>query len=300
MMQEKENIQRLEELVTRFITLVSKRLPDDVSGKLSELQSRETNPMAQAIYQTMFDNIELALALDRPVCQDTGVLQFFLRAGTGFPYLGAMETVLRNAVRDATVQAPLRHNAVETFDEFNTGDNTGRRVPWVDWEVVPGDSGLSMDVYMAGGGCTLPGTAKVLMPSAGYEGIVDYVLDAIVSYGVNACPPLLVGVGIATSVDTAAVLSKKALMRKIGSRNPNAKAAKLEALLTDGINRLGIGPQGLSGDSSVMDVHVEHAARHPSAIGVAINVGCWAHRRGSIRFAKDLSYEILTHKGVAL
>lgn len=89
-------------------------------------------------------------------------------------------------------------------------------------------------------------------------------------------------------------------MRKIGSRNPNAKAAKLEALLTDGINRLGIGPQGLSGDSSVMGVHVEHAARHPSAIGVAINVGCWAHRRGSIRFSKDLSYEILTHKGVAL
>lgn len=299
-MPDKDGAQKLESLLTQFIVMVSKRLPDDVYEKLKELRAQEKAPMAQAIYETMFHNMELALTLDRPVCQDTGVLQFFLRAGTRFPYLDELETILRTAVKNATVQAPLRHNAVETFDEFNTGNNTGYRVPWIDWEIVPGGAGLELDVYMAGGGCTLPGAARVLMPSDGYEGIVDFVMDVMVTYGLNACPPLLVGVGVATSVDTAAVLSKKALMRRIGSRNPNPRAAELETLLIDGINKLGLGPQGLSGSSSVMGVHVENAARHPSAIGVAVNVGCWAHRRGTIILDTDLTYRILTHKGVTL
>lgn len=299
-MPDKNGIQTLESLLTQFIVIVSKKIPDDVYHKLEELRDQETNPLAQAIYTTMFHNMELALTLDRPVCQDTGVLQFFLRVGAQFPYINELETVLRNAVMGATTLAPLRHNAVETFDEFNTGNNTGYRVPWIDWEIIPQSTCLTLDVYMAGGGCTLPGAAKVLMPSAGYEGVVDFVMDVMVTYGINACPPLLVGVGIATSVDTAAILSKKALMRQIGSCNPNPRAAELERLLTDGINKIGLGPQGLSGSASVMGVHVENAARHPSAIGVAVNVGCWAHRRGTITFDENLNYEILTHKGMTL
>ena len=109
----------------------------------------------------------------------------------------------------------------------------------------------------------------------------------------NACPPLLVGVGVATSVETAALLSKKALMRPIGSHNENERAAKMETLLEDGINAIGLGPQG-------MGVNIENTARHPSTIGVAVNVGCWSHRRGHIVFDKDLNYTITTHTGVEL
>ena len=189
---------------------------------------------------------------------------------------------------------------METFDDFNTGTNTGSRTPWLDWEIVPNSDKIEIDVYMAGGGCTLPGAAKVLMPAAGYEAIVEFVFDVMTSYGLNACPPLLVGVGVATSVETAALLSKKALMRPLGSHNDNERAAYMEELLEKGINDIGLGPQGMGGKYSVMGVHIENTARHPSAIGVAVNVGCWSHRRGHIIFDKDLNYKITTHTGVTL
>ena len=126
------------------------------------------------------------------------------------------------------------------------------------------------------------------------------MLDQMTSYGLNACPPLLVGVGVATSVETAALLSKKALMRPLGSPNDNARAAEMERLLEDGINAIGLGPQGMSGKLSVMGVHIENTARHPSAIGVAVNVGCWSHRRGHVIFDKDLNATVTTHSGVQL
>jgi L(+)-tartrate dehydratase alpha subunit len=228
------------------------------------------------------------------------VLQFFVKAGAGFPLLGELETILTGAVLKATVAAPLRHNSVETFDEYNTGKNVGKGTPSVFWEIVPGSDGVGIDVYMAGGGCTLPGKAMVLMPGAGYEGVTQFVLDVMTSYGLNACPPLLVGVGIATSVETAALLSKKALMRPIGSHNPNERAAKLETLLEAGINKIGLGPQGMSGTYSVMGVNIENAARHPSTIGVAVNTGCWSHRRGHIDFDASMTHVITTHKEAVL
>ena len=138
------------------------------------------------------------------------------------------------------------------------------------------------------------------MPGAGYEGVTEFVMDVMTSYGLNACPPLLVGVGVATSVETAALLSKKALMRPLGSHNPNERAAAMEKLLEDGINKIGLGPQGMSGNYSVMGVHIENTARHPSTIGVAVNVGCWSHRRGHIDFDKDLNFTITSHKEVTL
>ena len=208
--------------------------------------------------------------------------------------------ILAEATREATEKAPLRHNAVETFVEKNTGTNTGTKIPWLDWEIVPEDDGITIDAYMAGGGCSPPGKAMVLMPGAGYEGVTKFVMDVMTSYGINACPPLLVGVGVATSVETAALLSKKALMRPLGSHNENERAAYMEKLLEDGINSIGLGPQGMGGKYSVMGVHIENTARHPSAIGVAVNVGCWSHRRGHIIFDKDLNYTIDTHSGVTL
>jgi tartrate/fumarate subfamily iron-sulfur-dependent hydro-lyase alpha chain len=152
---------------------IGKHLPNDVKDKLAELRTLETNPLAKAIYDSMAENQEAADKLDRPSCQDTGVIQYFIKAGAKFPLLGELEYILREVTLGATKMGPLRHNAVETFDEKNTGS----KIPWLDWEIVPDDDTAVIDVYMAGGGCTLPGKVTVLMPWQGYEGVTDFVFD---------------------------------------------------------------------------------------------------------------------------
>ena len=296
-MTREEQVKKLTDLVADFVSYTGKVLPDDVKKKLRELGEREDGELAKVIYETMTRNQELALALDRPSCQDTGVIQFWLKCGTKFPLIDSLETLLKEAVVQSTFSAPLRHNSVETFDEYNTKRNVGKGTPTVFWDIVPDSDKCEIYSYMAGGGCTLPGKAMVLMPGAGYEGITDFVLDQMTSYGLNACPPLLVGVGVATSVETAALLSKKALMRPIGSHNDNANAAKMERLLEDGINRIGLGPQGMGGRASVLGVNIENTARHPSTIGVAVNVGCWSHRRGHLIVESNLDWTCDTHSG---
>lgn len=289
-------LNRLTDIITEFTVLVGKILPDDVTAKLRKLKEEETIPMAKMIYEAMEKNQELANELNRPSCQDTGLIQMFVRVGTKFPYIDGLANVLKDAVAIATKKAPLRHNAVETFDEYNTGTNTGTEAPWIYWDIIPDSDKLELDVYMAGGGCSLPGQGKTLMPGEGYEGVVKFVLDVMTSYGLNACPPLLVGVGIGTSIDSASYMSKRALMRPVGSHNKNVIAAQLEDEMAAAIDSIGLGPQGLRGTKSVMGVNIESSARHPSVISVAVNVGCWSHRRGTIRINSDLSYEMLTHK----
>ncbi|MGP6147730.1 L(+)-tartrate dehydratase subunit alpha [Jeotgalibaca sp. A122] len=290
----------LRDILSKFIGVISRRLPDDVAKKLNELSKEEVDPLQQLIYQTMMENQMLAEDLKRPSCQDTGVIQFFLKVGENFPLIGDLKEILKESVVKSTIETPLRHNAVETFDEYNTGLNIGTGVPTILMEIEKDSDQLDMYVYMAGGGCTLPGAAKVLMPGEGYEGVVRFVMDQMTSYGINACPPLLVGIGIGTSVETAALNSKLALMRDVDSVSPNENASKMERLLEDGINSIGLGPQGFGGKKSVMGVNIINTARHPSTIGVAINTGCWSHRRGHIILDSNLNYEILTHEGVEL
>lgn len=299
-MNNEQKVQVMTDIMAKFTSYMGKRLPDDIMNKLSELRAQEDTYLAKVVYESMFENQELADKLDRPCCQDTGVIQYYVKAGSEFPLLANIQDILRGAVLEATETAPLRHNAVEIFKEKNTGNNTGERVPIIDWEIIPNSKSVEIEVYMAGGGCSLPGQGKTLMPSAGYEGIVEYVFDVMTSMGLNACPPLLVGIGIAGSIEVAARLSKKALFRPLGTRHHDPRGAEMELLLEKGLNEVGLGPQGLSGKNSVTGVHIESAARHPSTISVAINVGCWAHRRGTIRINEDMSYEIVSHKGVTL
>ncbi len=299
-MNREQAVADLTNVMSKFTAYIGKRLPTDVTQKLGDLREKEVNFLAKEVYESMRQNQEAADKLDRPSCQDTGVIQYFLTAGANFPLLGELEEILQEATAGATREGPLRHNAVETFVEKNTGTNTGSKIPWLDWDIVPGDDSVTIDVYMAGGGCTLPGKATVLMPGQGYEGVAEFVFDVITSRGVNACPPLLVGVGVSTSAETAARLSKKAILRPVDSRHPNDNAALMEQLLTDGMNELGLGPQGLTGNNSVMGVNIESSARHPSTIGVAVSTGCWAHRRGRIRINADMSYEVISHQGFKL
>ena len=243
-MSKEQQVTQLTDYMAKFIAHIAKKLPDDVIEKLTELREKEDSPLSKVIYDTMFKNQELAVKLNRPSCQDTGVLQFWVKCGTKFPLIDELEGLLKDAVVKATFEAPLRHNSVETFDEYNTGKNVGKGTPTVFWDIVPNSDKCEIYTYMAGGGCTLPGKAMVLMPGE--------------------------------------------------------RAAKMETLLEDGINAIGLGPQGMGGKYSVMGVNIENTARHPSTIGVAVNVGCWSHRRGHIVFDKDLNYTITTHTGVEL
>ena len=165
-------VNKLTEIVANFTAMISTRMPDDVVDKLKQLKDAETSSMGKIIYHTMFDNMQKAIDLNRPACQDTGEIMFFVKVGSRFPLLGELQSILKQAVEEATVKAPLRHNAVEIFDEVNTGKNTGSGVPWVTWDIIPDNDDAEIEVYMAGGGCTLPGRSKVLMPSEGYEGVV--------------------------------------------------------------------------------------------------------------------------------
>ena len=128
----------ITQVLSKFTSFIGKRLPTDVTTKLGELRSKEVNFLAKEVFDSMRENQELADKLDRPSCQDTGVIQYFLQAGSNFPLLGELEDILLNATKGATKEGPLRHNAVETFEEKNTGTNTGSKIPWLDWEIIPG------------------------------------------------------------------------------------------------------------------------------------------------------------------
>ncbi|XPE51311.1 fumarate hydratase [Shigella flexneri] len=228
---------KLTEIVANFTAMISTRMPDDVVDKLKQLKDAETSSMGKIIYHTMFDNMQKAIDLNRPACQAPEIM-FFVKSVPASPLLGELQSILKQAVEEATVKAPLRHNAVEIFDEDMA------KIPVAAYRGHlghhPHNDDAEIEVYMAGGGCTLPGRSKVLMPSEGYEGVVKFVFENISTLAETPVHRVLVGVGIATSVETAAVLSRKAILRPIGSRHPNPKAAELEGRLEEGLNRLGM------------------------------------------------------------
>ena len=281
-----------------FIGMVGKYLPDDVEAALERLAEEEKEERACTMYGCILDDLALARELDRPLCQDTGVLQFFLEVGTEFPYMSELESIIRDAAAKATAEAPLRPNVVEPLGEHNTGNNVGYDAPYIEYELVPGSTDLRLRMYMAGGGCSLPGRSKVLMPLEGVQGIRKFVAETIVEWGVNACPPLCIGIGLGTCAATSAMLSKKALLRPVGTRSQMPRVAELEETILKDLNSLGIGPLGFGGSASVMSVNIEAAGHHPATLGVGITTGCWATRRGEMIIHSDLSTEILSHSRV--
>ena len=280
-MSNEAQVKKLTDIMAQFVGFTAKKLPDDVIAKLQELRDKEDTPMTKVIYDTMFRNQELALKLTRPSCQDTGVLQFWVKCGTKFPLIDNLEALLKDAVVQATFATPLRHNSVETFDEYNTGKNVGKGTPTVWWDIVPNSDQCEIYTYMAGGGCTLPGNATVLMPGEGYEGVTKFVLDRMTTYGLNACPPLLVGVGVGTSVETAALNSKKALMRPLDTQNPDPFYADLEKEMLEKVNKLGIGPQGFGGKTTAIGLNIETMPTHIAGMPCAVNINCHVTRHKS-------------------
>lgn len=284
----------------KFIALASTRLSDDVIRRLEQMRDAEDSPEQKVIYDSYFENLKQAGLLKKPCCQDTGMLQFYCKAGSGFAHIDIIENVINESLRRATKSVPLRPNAVNFFDNINTGDNTGERCPWIHWEILPDNAELEIILYFSGAGCSLPGQAKVFKPSDGLEAIIPFVFDTVCGPGINACPPLLVGIGLGHNIENAALLSKKACMRILGTTHPHPKGAELEQRLLSGLNSLGMGAQGLRGNQAVLGVHIESSARHTATIACAVNVSCYTLRRGIIKFDNDLNYVLPVYSGETL
>ncbi len=277
-----------DKLVDAIVNLMADAvidLPRDVEDALKKAMENEEEP-ARTQLIAILKNIELARQQKKPMCQDTGTPTFYVKVGVNFPYRDLIKDAIVEGVRKATKEVPLRPNAVDVLSGKNSRDNTGRYIPYINWELVDGDECI-ITVMPKGGGSENMSTLKMLKPGVGLKGVKKFVLEWMVEAAGNPCPPTVVGVGIGGGADIAMKLAKKALLRKVGERHKEKEIAEMEEELLKAINSTGIGAMGLGGKTTVMDVHVEIAHRHPASLPVAIAVQCWANRRKSIKIDRE-------------
>ena len=272
-------------------------LPEDVKKALKRAYDEEISQSGKTQLKAILDNIELAEKYKAPICQDTGTIIFYIQAGAGVKHLDKIEEALTRATRKATKEIPLRPNAVDPFTQKNSGDNTGRFIPYINWEIVPGNN-LELTVMTKGGGSENVCTTGMLVPGEGINGLKKFVIETVIKAGSQPCPPTILGVAMGGGADIAMKLAKKALLRPLDQPNPNPEIAKLEKELYEAANMTGIGPMGLGGKTTVLGVHVEYAFRHPASFPAAVAFNCWAARRATARIHADGSVEYLTHKGL--
>ena len=253
-------------------------LPEDYLEAMRTARREEQSPTGQDVIELLLENAAYAEAETIPTCQDTGMAILFVELGQEVHFRGGeIEEALQDATRDA--YADLRKSVVsDPLLRVNSGDNTPALIHW---EIVAGD-GLRISTLQKGFGAELMSRVQMFPPAVGEEGLQQFVLDTIESAGPNACPPLIVGVGIGGSLDTVGLAAKKALLRPIGRQSPEPHVAKLEAEMLEAINRLGIGPQGLGGVVTALAVHVEVLATHIAALPIAVNLNCSAPRRATL------------------
>jgi fumarate hydratase subunit alpha len=247
------------------------RLPDDVERGIRSAFGRERNPVARGEFENILANIELARKGRTLICQDTGIPVIYLTLPPDLPYTYAIEEAVARGVRIATEKIPLRPNAVDPCTRKNTGDNTGPGVPAV--HVRPGDE-LTLTVLPKGAGSENVSRIGMLLPTRSRD-VKQFVVETVVLAGGRPCPPVILGVGIGSTFDGAAALSKEALLFPIDTMDP------FEQELCDAVNALGIGPMGLGGDTTALAVKVKKGACHTASLPVAVNVQCWACRRAT-------------------
>jgi len=255
-------------------------LPDDVVEALRKAESREENPVAKFQLQAILKNIELAKKHGVPMCQDTGIMIFYVELGTEFQPGFDLEAAIRDAAVLATREIPLRPNAVDPLSRKNSGDNTGAGIPDIHWELVPGKQ-LRITVAPKGAGSENMSTLRMLNPTE-VGSIKNFVLETVINAGGMPCPPLTLGIGIGGSFDKAARLAKEALLEPLDTPMNEFEKEILEA-----VNALGIGCMGLGGSTTALAVHVKTAHCHTASLPVAINIQCWANRHASVVFGGE-------------
>lgn len=284
----------VEKVAVHLLRLAATELPRDVKEALRRAHREEKSETGKTQLEAILKNIELAEKTGTPLCQDTGTVHFYVKAGAKAKNLEKIEGALRSATQRATKEIPLRPNAVDPFTQKNTGDNTGRFIPYIHWEIVPGNS-VEITAFPKGGGSENACALCMLTPGEGVNELKRFVVDAVIRAGGTPCPPTILGVGVGGGADVALDLAKAALLRPLGQPALDSRVAELEGELLEAVNMTGIGPMGLGGRQTALGVHVEWAHRHPACYPVAVAFQCWAARRASARIHSDGTVEYLTH-----
>ncbi len=253
-------------------------LPNDVKNALKKAYLNETNETARLNLKAVLDNIDAAHTNGIPMCQDTGLPIVFVKLGN--VKVENLYHGIKNGVEKATIEVPLRPNVVDPLTRENTGTNTGKGVPLVDIEIVEGNY-IELTIFPKGFGSENNNAMKMALPGEGIEGIKNFVVDTVLAAGGKPCPPTRIGVGIGGSSDYALKLAKKALLREINSKNPDNRLAELENELLELVNSTGIGPMGLGGNTTALDVKVELVDTHTAGLPIGICIQCWAARHAS-------------------
>lgn len=254
------------------------QLPEDVKNALREAHENETNETARLNLGAILENIDAAHENDIPMCQDTGLPIVFVKLGD--VKVENLYEGIKKGVEKATTTVPLRPNVVDPFTRVNTGTNTGKKIPLVDIELVEGNY-LELTIFPKGFGSENNNALKMALPGEGVEGVKEFVMETVLKAGGKPCPPTRIGVGIGGSSDYALKLAKKALLRDVKSVNPDERLAKLEDELIEQINSTGIGPMGLGGKTTALDIKVELADTHTAGLPIGVCVQCWAARHAT-------------------
>ena len=270
---------QVEDAVCRIYRDAVIELPEDVTLALRRAHENEDNETARLNLGTVLKNIEAAHADGIPMCQDTGLPIVFVKLGR--VQVENLYQGIRNGVERATLEVPLRPNVVDPLTRKNTGTNTGKGIPQVDVELVDGDY-LELTVFPKGFGSENNNALKMGLPGEGVEGIKNFVLETVKAAGGKPCPPTRIGVGIGGSSDMALKLAKKALLRDVSDKNSDERLSKLEEELLGAVNATGIGPMGLGGKTTALDVKVEMVDTHTAGLPIGICIQCWAARHSSI------------------
>jgi len=285
----------LEEVIVNLLRLAVTDLPSDVSEALEDALRKERNPTARSQLESILENVRLARQNSIPMCQDTGIQIFYISVGAEFSLLSDIPRILTNAVRRGTKSIPLRPNTVNPILHKNPGDNTGLDIPWINWKITDG-SDLHITAFPKGGGSENVCKLGMLTPGQGLDGMKKFIIDSMIEAGAKPCPPTIVGIGIGGGADISMKLAKEQLLRPVGNRHPDSQVAQMEGELKKALNETGIGPMGLGGDTTVLDVHIGVAMRHPASFPVGLAVQCWAARRASATITNEGVVEYTSHK----
>ena len=273
------NAQDITAVVKKLCMEANYFLPEDIQDKICKACDNEPWPLAQSILGVIKENYEISLDKAVPICQDTGMACVFLEIGQDVHLVGGNLTeAVDEGVRRGYTNGYLRKSVVaDPVRRGNTGDNTPAMLYT---EIVPGEQ-IKITVGPKGFGSENMSQIRMFKPSAGLQGIKDFIIEAVETAGPNPCPPMVVGVGIGGTFDKAALLAKKALMRPIDSENPDPFYADLEKEMLEKINNLGIGPQGFGGKTTAIGLNIETLPTHIAGMPCAININCHVTRHKS-------------------
>jgi len=284
--------QTVEDAAKELYIRALKLLPPDIKAGFSGLVARETDATAQNVLGTMIRNITVAEDTDNLLCQDTGIPIYNVWIGRNVEVDGVtLKEAIRKGCSRATKEHPLRSSVVHPVTRKNEHSSCGRYVPVIHFDYTDKAETLEIEMIPKGSGSENNSFLKMAIPADGVDAVKTFVIDCVLEAGGKTCPPTIVGVGVGGTADLCVHLSKVAATRPLGSRCSDREGAKLEEALTAAVNQLGVGPQGLGGDSTSFAVHVETAATHITMNPVAVNMQCHSARRARATFTpKGVEY----------